>query len=174
MFSVIRANLELMDEVRTIINSNFDLYEPIVEEKDLSQHDVTRKWAERNFKIREFYLGREAGKFVAMSSYQSLGDDLAYVGYFYVKKKHQRNGYGRAMMEFLKLRAKQDGVTKLTLFVQPKANWALRFYEKTGFSMLSKEKDEIISLHDGVYRPFYEENSYLLEKTIKKIDQKKD
>ncbi len=166
MFSIIRASYELMDEVRAILNSNYHLYKDIVHEKDLSEHQVDEEWANRNFQIREFYLARDNGEYVGMASFQNLKDSFAYIGYLYVRNGVQRKGYGSAIIKFLEMRTKQEGLGKICLFAQGKADWALKFYKKSGFSVRFTEKDYIIGFENGILRPFYEENNYWLEKPI--------
>ena len=166
MLTMIRASLELMDEVRECINSNYDLYKDIVEEKDLSEHMVSQEWAERNFKIREFYLARKDGKYVGATSYQNLNDKLAYVGYFYIKRQHQGKGLGSAMMNFVQMRTLKDDLDQLYLFAQPDAHWAGAFYHKLGFKIASSDKEQILDIENGVFEPFYEENCLLMHKTL--------
>lgn len=167
MFSVIRASMALMDEMRECINSNAPLYDQIVAPQDMSEHIVDQTWAERNFKIREFYLARDGGQYVGGASYQKLGD-FAYIGYFYIKNQLLRQGYGRKLMQFMELRTMKDEVTDLRLFANPKADWAVNFYTKYGFHILSSDKQEILAMNNKVMEPFYEENSYFMQKILPK------
>jgi GNAT superfamily N-acetyltransferase len=165
MLTVIRASYALMDEVRAIINSNYDLYKDIVDPVDLSEHNVDKSWADRNFKIREYYLARYDGQFVGTGSYQNL-KTCAYIGYFYIKRSFQRKNFGRGLMQFLELRTMTDKITKLRLFCNPKSTWAVTFYKKVGFYVLSDDKQEILTLDHGVFKPFYEQDSLLMEKIL--------
>lgn len=166
-FLVVRASKSLMYEVRECINSNYDRYKDIVSEKDLSEHQVDEVWVERNFEIREFYLGRDSTtkQYVGMGSFQDLGN-FAYIGYFYVKPEFQRQNYGRAIMTFLEMRAMSKEITDLRLFANRKAGWAIDFYKKRGFKIISKAKDEILAMDGGVLKPFYEEDAYLMKKEL--------
>lgn len=165
MFAVYRASWELRNEVQACINSNNKIYESIIDRIDQSEHQVDDQWAERNYKIREFYLGRADGNYVGMGSYQNLKTS-AYIGYLYIKPEFQRKGYGIGLMNFLQVRTITDNLPYLRLFANSKADWALQFYEKLGFKIKSKEKREILSMDGGIYQPFYEQNSYLLEKPM--------
>ena len=170
MFVVFRASREMMGVVAEIIRSNAHLYRDIVEnEHDWSEHMVDDDWAERNFKIREFYLARDgsgrAAEYVATGSYQNLGD-FAYVGYFYVRHGLHGRGYGRALMRFLEARALADGLTDLRLFCNSRSDWAMRFYEKIGFKECTRDKGEIFNIGGGILRPFYEEGSILMKKSV--------
>ena len=170
MFTMVRASLELMDEVRECINSNYDLYKNIVDERDLGEHQVTQKWAERNIKIREFYLARHNGKYVGTASYQNLQDKFAYVGYFYIKRKHQGKGLGTAMMNFIEMRTIKDDLDQVYLFAQPKAHWAGSFYNKLGFKIDASDKDEILAIENGIFEPFYEQDCLLMKKKLEDLN----
>jgi GNAT superfamily N-acetyltransferase len=167
MFTVIRASMALMNEVQACVNENAFLYEYIVDPKDLGEHHVDTAWAERNFKIREFYLARAEGEYVGAASYQKLGS-FAYIGYFYIKPKCHKLGYGQQFMRFLEMRTQSDNVTDLRLFANGKANWALSFYERVGFKVLMTEKQDIMNIDNGIFKPFYEEGAYLLQKVLPK------
>lgn len=172
MLAVIRASYELMDEVRAIINSNYDLYKDIVDPVDLSEHNVDKSWADRNFKIREFYLARIDGQYIGAGSYQNLRN-CAYIGYFYIKRPFQRRNFGRGLMQFLEMRTMTDKLTKLRLFCNPKSTWAVEFYKRLGFSVLSSNKQEILALDKGIFTPFYEQDALLMEKILPESNKKK-
>ncbi len=166
MFTVVRANMDFMGEVRACINSNYEMYAPIVDPQDLGEHRVDETWAEKNYRIREFFVARAGGQTVGTASFQKLGT-FAYIGYFYIKSPFHGKGYGRALMNFMEMYAKTREITDLRLFTNAKATWALEFYQKMGFSIITTEKEEILSLEGGILQPFYEQNSYLLSKQIK-------
>ncbi|MHA1646013.1 MAG: GNAT family N-acetyltransferase [Promethearchaeota archaeon] len=166
MISIIRASLSLMGEIRDIINNNYQMYKEILLiPEDHLEHFVNEKWVEQNFPIREFYLVRENGEYVGMASYQNLGD-FAYIGYVYVKFGNHRKGYGRNIMQFLEMRAKSDQLKEIRLFVNKSADWAEKAYESMGFKLLSSDKQEILSMNQGIFAKYYEEGQTLLFKTL--------
>lgn len=166
MFTVFRASIQFMDNVIECLNSNADLYKTIVDPKDWLEHLVDKTWAERNFKIREFYLARDQGQYVGMASYQKLGS-FAYIGYFYINRAWHRKGYGKALMNFMEMRTLTDNLVDLRLFCNPRSTWALNFYQKVGFQILETEKAKILAMDNGVMEPFYEECSYFMQKRLK-------
>jgi ribosomal protein S18 acetylase RimI-like enzyme len=155
-----------MDNVIECLNSNADLYKTIVDPKDWSEHHVDKAWAERNFKIREFYLARDQGQYVGFASYQKLGL-FAYIGYFYISRAFHRKGYGKALMNFMEMRTVTDNVLDLRLFCNPKSTWAVKFYQAQGFKILETEKAKILAIDQGIMTPFYEEDSYFMQKRLK-------
>ncbi len=164
---IVRATREMMVHVQNIINSNSHLYAGIVDARDLGEHSVTDAWADRNFKIREFYLLQEdgQGEYVGTGSFQVLGD-FTYVGYLYVRYSCQRRGLGQALVSFLGQRAMEAGVQDLRLFVNEKASWARDFYARMGFTVFLSRKEDILSLDGGIMTPFYEEGSLLMRKLL--------
>jgi ribosomal protein S18 acetylase RimI-like enzyme len=165
MFSVFRASWELMDEVRACINDNYQIYKDIVDPIDLSEHQVDEKWAELNYSIREFYVARDKGEYIGAASFQNL-ENFAYIGYFYIKPPFQGQNYGRALMNFLELHAKLEKIQKICLFANNRADWAIKFYKKLGFRIISEDKQEILSFNGGILSRFYEQNAFLMEKKL--------
>lgn len=167
MFTIVRASRELMDEVRAIINSNYDLYKDIVDPLDLPEHRVDNAWAERNFAIREFYLARDddPNQYVGTASYQNLGK-FAYIGYFYIRRELHRRKYGQALMKFIEMRTVLNHLTDLRLFCNPKSVWARDFYVKMGFKVLASDKVEILAIDNGVMQTFYEQGALFMQKQL--------
>jgi GNAT superfamily N-acetyltransferase len=153
--------------VQDIINSNASLYDGIIDARDSSEHHVTDAWADRNYKIREFYLLRDVDKklYVGVGSFQILGD-FAYVGYLYVRQGHQQRGYGQELISFLGQRAIKADVLDLRLFVNEKATWARQFYAKMGFTIFLSRKEDILGVDGGIMVPFYEEDSLFMRKLL--------
>ncbi len=164
---IVRATRDMMVHVQDIINSNSSLYEGIVDARDLSEHQVDDAWADRNFKIREFYLLRECGSdlFIGLGSFQVLGN-FAYVGYLYVRHGLQQRGHGHALVSYLEQRAIEAGVRDLRLFVNEKASWARNFYARMGFTVYLSRKEDILGLDGGIMAPFYEEGSLFMRKLL--------
>lgn len=162
-----RSTREMMMHVQEIINSNYHLYEHIVDPQDASEHRVDEAWADRNFKIREFYLLQDDDEdiFVGAGSFQVL-DDFAYVGYLYIRHGFQRRGYGERLISFLERRAIEDGIADLRLFVNEQATWAREFYKKMGFSIYMSRKADILGIGGGIMCPFYEEGSLFMRKSL--------
>ncbi len=166
MISIIRASRILMREVATIINSNFALYQNIISNsKDLQNHQIDEAWIAQNYPIREFYLARTNGNYIGMVSYQHL-PPVAYVGYLFIKAGYYRQGYGKTLMQFIKLRAKLDKLDRICLFTNPKAVWAMDAYRSMAFDIITTEKADIMTFEGGILRDFYEEGSVLFQKYI--------
>ncbi|MHA1679455.1 MAG: GNAT family N-acetyltransferase [Promethearchaeota archaeon] len=164
---IVKCDLESMEAVRDCINSNYLLYRPIIDEVDRGEHRVDGEWAKRNWRLREFFLLKLGGngEYVGTASYQNFGE-FAYIGYFYIKNGHHGAGYGKQLMAFMEQRTRRDGIRDLRLFTNSRATWALDFYERLGFKVFLKEKQDILSIRDGIMVPFYEEHSWFLKKNV--------
>ena len=66
-------------------------YRPILNPEDMDEHDVDDKWAVRNYKLRDFYLGVEGDTPVGTISLQYFGG-YAYLGYIYLDVQHVGKG----------------------------------------------------------------------------------
>ena len=166
MISFIRASEALMQIVCEIINSNTSIYEEIMEDSnDIDDYIVNDDWIIKNFQKREFYLLKDQQKYVAMASFQKLGD-FGYVGYLHVKFGKFGNGYGSAILQFLEIRAKSDGIDKIRLFVHPKAPWALKFYKKHGYHIIETDQAKIDTFEQGILAPYHGKAHILQEKLL--------
>lgn len=150
------ASLEDMPVVASMIRSSADWYAEFVAEADLAEHYVDRGWQLRNFRRREFYLGYDDGaQAVGTLSLQYFGD-YAYIGYLYLDVAQMGNGYGRALLNFAREQAREQGCKGLCLLAHPKADWAVRAYTRYGFSRYSQEALEILAWNAGALKPYYE------------------
>ncbi|MHA1519919.1 MAG: GNAT family N-acetyltransferase [Promethearchaeota archaeon] len=166
MFQIFRASRELLPEVVDILNSNVPLYESIVIDPSNSDEvNVTLEWAQENFETREFYVIRDGGSNVGFATYQNLGK-FAYVGFLFIQYGKHGNGYGTALVNYLLWRTKLEKLSGLRLFVNKKAKWALNFYQKLEFTILSKNKEEILAMDDGIMEPFFIDDHVYMEKRI--------
>lgn len=166
MFQIFRASKELMIDVVDILNSNSPLYRPIVLDAATSDEvDVTLEWAENNFSKREFYIIRDEGSSVGFATYQNLGK-FSYIGYFFIRFSEHRKGYGHSLMNFLQLRTMTENLPEIRLFVHQEAHWAIQFYQKLGFEILSREKAEIIQMDDHLMESFYVDDHIYMRKQL--------
>lgn len=150
------ARREEMDKVAEMVRSSADWYRPFVDEKDMAEHDVDEDWKDRNFELRDFYIGEVDGVAVGTISTQSFGD-FAYLGYIYLYTDHVGKGYGQALMKFAEEVVRRQGHAGMCLIAHPKATWAKKAYLKYGFEIIETERDNVLAWEDGVLQPYYEE-----------------
>lgn len=156
-----RAQRQDMPSIAQIVRSSAEWYRPLVDEKDMSEHEVDEQWQEQNFKRREFWLGtNEDNSPIGTVSLQYF-DDTAYLGYVYLHAKHTGKGYGRQLLDHARERAREKGMRRMVLIAHPEAKWAVKAYQRYGFERMLEKKPEILSWKNGLLKPYYEEGFHL-------------
>lgn len=161
-FKIVRAQFNDMPQVAGLIRSSAEWYKPFVAPQDLDQHYVDEKWQRENFHKRDFYLGQQQSEPVGTISLQYF-KETTYLGYIYLSTKHVGKGIGRKLMDFAKNKSTERGQKQMVLIAHPKAQWAIRAYEKYGFKKKFTEKEKILAWKDGLMKPYYEEGFHLYE-----------
>ena len=159
---IVRAKEADMPLIASFIRSSADWYRPFVDQKDMSEHQVGRKWEQDNYRRREFYIGYVDNKPIGTLSIQYFGQ-FAYLGYIYLQVEEVGKGYGHQLMNFAKAEAKNNGKSGLVLIAHPKATWAKKAYLKFGFDIILKNKDAILKWNNRVLAPYYEEGFELYQ-----------
>lgn len=155
-FDIRPARFEEMEAVAGFVRSSADWYRPIVDDKDMGEHDVGPGWARKNFELRDFYIGRLGDTPIGTISIQYFGD-WAYLGYIYLDVAHVGKGYGRRLIGFAERVAQRQGARGMTLIAHPEATWAKKAYLKYGFRITQTRKEHVLAWEGGVLRPYYEE-----------------
>jgi GNAT superfamily N-acetyltransferase len=89
----------------------------------------------------EFYGWMEKGALVAVMGIQ-LVNDVTLIRHAYVLTAHQRRGIGEKLLKHLLGLAR---TSEILVGTWEAAYWAVRFYEKQGFRLVSKEeKDRLL------------------------------
>lgn len=151
-----RATDEDMNLVAGFIRSSAHWYAEFIDDKDVGEHSVDEDWAARNFAIREFFIGIAGSDPVGTVSLQYFGE-YAYVGYIYLEVDQVGRGYGQQLLKFAESQARKHDMKGMALICHPKAKWASRAYEKFGFRVHAKRKEEILAWNDRVLEPHFEQ-----------------
>jgi GNAT superfamily N-acetyltransferase len=89
-----------------------------------------------------------AGALVGVMGLQPV-KDVTLIRHAYVRTDHQRRGIGTRMLEVLRAEA----TTPLLIGTWADATWAIRFYEKNGFRLVTAaEKDRLLAIYWSVPR----------------------
>lgn len=88
----------------------------------------------------QFWGIRRGGRLAGVMGLQQVGD-VSLIRHAYTRTAEQGSGVGGALLEHLKRRA--DG--RLLIGTWKAATWAIRFYERRGFRVVSdQEKDRLL------------------------------
>lgn len=161
-FQIQPAKREDMHLVQKFVRSSADWYRPILDEKDMGEHEVDDTWAEQNFKRRNFYIGYARKTPVGTISMQNFQEDIVYLGYIYLDTKFVGRGYGARLIKYAKKKAEQDKRKQLALICHPEAAWAKKAYLKFGFKVSASQKRDVLSWNNGALQDYYEEGFELL------------
>jgi len=154
------ATLADMELIVEFVKSSADWYRKIVDEKDMSEHDVGMEWIKRNFPKRDFYVASVEGNPLGTVSMQYFGD-IAYLGYLYLDVQYIGLGFGQLLMSFAVDKAREKNRQGLALIGHPQAQWAHRAYRKFGFKVISNDKHTIFQWKNGILKSYYEEGFQL-------------
>ena len=89
----------------------------------------------------EFYGWLEENVLVGVMGIQ-LVNDVTLIRHAYVLRDHQRRGIGENLLDYLVSLAR---TCEVLVGTWEAAHWAIRFYEKHGFKLVSKEeKDRLL------------------------------
>jgi len=91
---------------------------------------------------------------------------VEYLMMLYFLPQHQRKGYGQTALNLLINNLKQRNVSNLILLVNQQADWAVNFYRKEKFQIISNTQEEIENYCEAKMKPFYIPGSMLMGKTI--------
>lgn len=149
-----------MPTVASMIRSSADWYAEFVQADDLAEHYVDTAWEQRNYRLRDFYLGYQGDTAVGTLSLQYFGD-YAYIGYLYLDTRFVGNGYGRDFLDFAMAQARQKGKKGVVLIAHPQATWAVKAYERYGFVCHARQPESILSWNQGALKPYYEAGFHL-------------
>lgn len=155
-----------MDDIADFIRSTADWYRPFVDDEDMAEHDVPEAWKERNYRLRDFYLGEldadnaSDKESVGTVSLQYFGD-YAYLGYVYLDVNHVGKGFGRQLLNFATRTARKNSMKGVYLIAHPKATWAIKAYLKYGFRCIETAREKILAWNDGALKNYYEEGFHL-------------
>ncbi|MCA9285652.1 MAG: GNAT family N-acetyltransferase, partial [Phycisphaerales bacterium] len=155
-FEIRPADRSDMELVADFVRSSAEWYRPILDERDMAEHDVDEEWAELNFERRDFYVGYASGEPLGTVSLQYFGD-YAYLGYIYLDVAHVGKGYGQRLMRFAERKAREKSMKGMVLIAHPEATWAKNAYLKYGFEIIETAKEGVLAWKEGVLKPYYEE-----------------
>lgn len=151
-----------MKRVVEIVKSSADWYEDFVDDEDMSEHDPDLEWAKENFRKRDFYVGEIEDDVFGTVSMQNLGG-WCYLGYVYLHTDYVGRGLGKKLLTFAEREARNKNMKGLALIAHPKAKWAVRAYEKFGFRVTRKAKEQILRWQNGALKPYHEEGFHLFQ-----------
>ena len=131
--------------IGSIINGAAEAYRGVIPADRWHEPYMPREELEREIAAGvEFWGYEEGAELVGVMGIQNVRD-VTLIRHAYVRSKRQRGGIGAALMESLVARTDRP----LLVGTWADAHWAIRFYEKNGFRLVSPlaEKDRLLSAY---------------------------
>ena len=159
-----QCNSADLQEIYAIINTAALAYkgvipadcwkEPYMPEEDL-RHEIAQGVEFRGYE--------EAGKLSGVMGIQTVMD-VTLFRHAYIRPDRQRQGIGKVLLKTLRQRA----ASPILIGTWAAASWAIRFYEKHDFVMVShKEKDRLLRKYWTISERQVETSVVLAEKTMR-------
>ena len=99
----------------------------------------TAEELEKGRERREHLVLTNQEKIVAFASYRFKNEQTMWISMLYVDPDEQRKGYGAMLLKHLEDIAKNKGILASVLETDEKAYWAVDFYKKHGYRILTAE-----------------------------------
>ena len=139
---ICRLSPSNLDSILNVVNDAAQAYKSVIPEDRRKEPDRSaeelRKEVEGGV---EFYGWLEENVLVGVMGIQ-LVNDVTLIRHAYVLRDHQRRGIGENLLDYLVSLAR---TCEVLVGTWEAAHWAIRFYEKHGFKLVSKEeKDRLL------------------------------
>jgi ribosomal protein S18 acetylase RimI-like enzyme len=119
-------------------------------------------------KTREYLCVKDNGKIVSFASFHLKNPQTIWISSLYTHPQYQGKGYGRALDKEIEKIAKEQGARVIVLETEKQADWAVNFYLKNGYSILSDEDLKKFPFDQVLNKPQVP-NRYILGKVVDKI-----
>jgi GNAT superfamily N-acetyltransferase len=134
---ICRLSPSEFDSMLNVVNDAAQAYKGVIPEDRWKEPYMPAKELRKEIESGvEFYGWMENGASVAVMGIQ-LVNDVTLIRHSYVRTDHQRRGIGEKLLKHLLGLARTSEVLVGTWEA---AYWAIRFYEKHGFRLVSKEE----------------------------------
>jgi GNAT superfamily N-acetyltransferase len=139
---IYRLSLSEFDAILNVVNDAAEAYKGVIPKDRWKEPYMPAEELRKEIESGvEFYGWKENGTLIAVMGIQ-LVNDVTLIRHSYVRTDHQRRGIGEKLLKHLLGLARTSEVLVGTWEA---AYWAVRFYEKQGFRLVSKEeKDRLL------------------------------
>jgi len=141
MFDYVIEETQLNDahEILLIINTaNREAFRSIIPEEHFREPLLSLDEFLERTKRMTFYVCRSEGRVVGVAGIELRSGKTGRVQHVYVLPDYQRRGVGTALVTHLERRAREIGLHTVEVVTDERAEWAVKFYKKLGYSLASK------------------------------------
>jgi ribosomal protein S18 acetylase RimI-like enzyme len=97
---------------------------------------------------------------------KALTKNITYIVALYLLKEYQRRGLGTVILNIFINSLYQSGKDEVVLLAHKDATWAIDFYRKNSFDIISGEEDIIRAYADSALNKLYLPNTLLMSKYL--------
>ena len=130
------------EEIVILVNDADKIFFSIYSSKDASEVGVANETVQSLIKgepNRKYLILRDANKIVAFTSFRLKNSQTVWISSLYVHINYHRKGFGATLLKEIEEIAKKEGARVVVGETETKADWAIKFYIKSGYSILKKE-----------------------------------
>jgi ribosomal protein S18 acetylase RimI-like enzyme len=164
MIEIISAVPDDRSFMAQVMRSVIPLYEPIMPgafERQALRFE--RDGLPRTYNVSIIRLDGQPIGFVGLAS---LTPEITYLAGLYLLPEYQRKGYGTKVINIVVDSLSQKGVKEVILLVHQKAYWAINFYVKNGFRIITSNEDEIRTYANSTMERYVISSTILMGKRI--------
>ena len=135
------------------------------ESRALNTGRETAKDIEETTKTREVLCVKRGSVILAFAAFRLKNYKTVWISSLFVRLDNQREGIGKFLLDAIEKFAKENSAKVVVLEVRKKAKWAINFYKKYGYRILSERNlkknpfDQAIDKKPSLFR-------YILGKVI--------
>ena len=134
-----KASLVDTEEILSLINTtNREAYKDIIPKEHLKAPILTLEELLKILDRMTFYVYKSERKIVGVAALQVESEETGKLNWVYVLPEHQRKRIGTALITHLEKKAREKGLKKMRLRTIEKADQAVKFYKKLGYSLADK------------------------------------
>ena len=134
-----QATLDDAQEILYVINSsNREAFGQIIPTEYFKEPIITIEELEESLEKMMFHEHRHKGIIVAVAALSVEDKDTGRIRWVYVLPEYQKQGIGTALVFHIERLAREMGLKKTRLVTDNNEEWAIRFYKKLGYILISK------------------------------------
>lgn len=160
-----KATIADIDYIAEVLESVSPMYEkllPGVFEQRIKKYRAFKKLPV-NYEI---WLIIHQSEPIGFMGIESLTAQVVYMAAFYLHSEYHSLRLGSRTIEKLSSNLRQDGYSELILFAHQSADWAIKFYQKNGFEIVSKDNQEISRYRKGILAGYFLPHPVLMRKNL--------
>jgi len=134
-----KAKSDDAQQILLVINTaNREAFGGIIPKEHFREPIITRGQFDECSERMTFYVHKQKGMVVAVAALGAEDQDCGRIRWVYVLPKYQKRGVGTALISHLERLAREVGLKKIRLVTDNRAEWAIRFYKKLGYTLASR------------------------------------